>query len=415
MKKNVFFFALFAAIISQAQTVTDPLITSWKLNTTGHTVTPPGGTPFLTDVEAVYYDNSYVYVKTSGVPSYYSFNNVNVNDASNGNFKWKITRTPQAASNPPSALGGGQYGVFTDGDPIFNAEDARSYQNAGIWHQLAFYFEYADFDNSWGHSTPTNVYHHHVINLALMDTSVKNAHSPLLGYIFDGYPIYGPLGYTNPNDMNSGVTRMTPSYQLGTNPNRQTYADGTALQPSQYGPAFTGQTVRGCYREDYIYVAGSGTLDAHNGRFCKTPEYPNGTYAYFCTMDSNNRPLYPFTFGQTLYGIMTPGNQGPNGGQNTIPANATLYVPATNTAIEETNKPIFVVFPNPTQNALLIKTTNEGFTYTVYEISGKELFKGVTNTDKVLIDVLSLNAGTYLLQVTNSNGIITGTSRFVKL
>jgi hypothetical protein len=414
MKKSVFIFLFFCAVLTQAQTITDPLITSWKLNTTGHTVTPPSGTPFLTDVEAVYYDNSYVYVKTSGVPSYYSFNNPNINDASNGNFKWKITRTPQPASNPPSALGGGQYGVFIDGDPIFNAEDARSYQNAGIWHQLAFYFEYADFDNSWGHSTPTNVYHHHVINLALIDTSVKNAHSPLLGYIFDGNPIYGPFGYSDPNDTNSGVTRMTPSYQLGTNPNRQTYADGTALQPSQYGPAFTGQTVRGCYREDYIYVAGSGTLDAHNGRFCKTPEYPNGTYAYFCTMDSNNRPLYPFTYGQTLYGNMTPGNQGPTGGQNNIPANATLYVPIT-TAIGDDGHGRMVVFPNPTQNVLLIKTTVAGFTYAIYDIAGKELVKGVSSTDNVMVDVWGLNNGTYILQLVDSEGKLTATSRFVKL
>ena len=25
----------------------------------------------------------------------------------------------------------------------------------------------------------------------------------------------------------------------------------------------------------------SGDLDVHNGRYCRTPEYPNGTYAYF--------------------------------------------------------------------------------------------------------------------------------------
>ena len=28
-------------------------------------------------------------------------------------------------------------------------------------------------------------------------------------------------------------------------------------------------------------------LDIHNGRFCITPEYPEGTYAYFATVDEN--------------------------------------------------------------------------------------------------------------------------------
>ena len=39
----------------------------------------------------------------------------------------------------------------------------------------------------------------------------------------------------------------------------------------------------GFFVEDYTYSDDKGDLDEHNGRFCKTPEYPNGVYAYFCT------------------------------------------------------------------------------------------------------------------------------------
>ena len=39
----------------------------------------------------------------------------------------------------------------------------------------------------------------------------------------------------------------------------------------------------GFFINDYIYD-GSGDLDIHNGRFCKTPEFPNGIYAYFTTV-----------------------------------------------------------------------------------------------------------------------------------
>jgi hypothetical protein len=61
-------------------------------------------------------------------------------------------------------------------------------------------------------------------------------------------------------------------------------------------------TPNGQYIEDFVFVEGSGTLDASNGRFCVTPEYPGGTYAYFVTVDSTNHPVYPYVIGPTYYG-----------------------------------------------------------------------------------------------------------------
>ena len=58
----------------------------------------------------------------------------------------------------------------------------------------------------------------------------------------------------------------------------------------------------GTYYEDYEYVAGLGDLDEHNGRQCKTPEYPDGIYAYFVTVDEENLPVYPYVIGTTYYG-----------------------------------------------------------------------------------------------------------------
>ena len=39
----------------------------------------------------------------------------------------------------------------------------------------------------------------------------------------------------------------------------------------------------GSFVQDYEYVEGLGDLDACNGRFGTTPEYPDGTYHYFIT------------------------------------------------------------------------------------------------------------------------------------
>ena len=40
--------------------------------------------------------------------------------------------------------------------------------------------------------------------------------------------------------------------------------------------------------EDYEFVSGLGHLDESNGRYCVTPEFPNGTYAYFMTYNAGN-------------------------------------------------------------------------------------------------------------------------------
>ena len=68
------------------------------------------------------------------------------------------------------------------------------------------------------------------------------------------------------------VSELTSSYQLkeGARPNG---ADGP------------GGTYDGTFVQDYEYVAGSGDLDECNGRITVTPDFPDGTYAYFLTDD----------------------------------------------------------------------------------------------------------------------------------
>ena len=46
--------------------------------------------------------------------------------------------------------------------------------------------------------------------------------------------------------------------------------------------------------EDYEFRPQPGDLDASNGRFCVTPEYPTGTYAYFFTTSEQNQPAFPY-------------------------------------------------------------------------------------------------------------------------
>ena len=48
-------------------------------------------------------------------------------------------------------------------------------------------------------------------------------------------------------------------------------------------------------------------LDIYNGRFCRTPDYPYGTYVYFVTIDENNQPAFPYAIGRQWYGEVTGG------------------------------------------------------------------------------------------------------------
>ena len=125
-----------------------------------------------------------------------------------------------------------------------------------------------------------------------------DGHSKIIGWAFDGHPIYGPWGYTNANDNTSAPTRMTSSFsQLSTDTHRPTgfkYTDTITVNSQSV------TLTAGSFLQDFTFSPGSGTLDSSNGRYGVTPEYPNGTYAYFITVDSSNVPVYPYIFGTSL-------------------------------------------------------------------------------------------------------------------
>ena len=112
-------------------------------------------------------------------------------------------------------------------------------------------------------------------------------HSPIIGWAYDGNPIYGPFGYTDPDDINSPLKIIKSSYILN--------SSGVNNRPNGY--------VGGFFVEDYVFNE-SGDLDTHNGRFGKTPEFPNGVYAYFSsvglgTQTNKLEGEYPYFIGNT--------------------------------------------------------------------------------------------------------------------
>ena len=57
----------------------------------------------------------------------------------------------------------------------------------------------------------------------------------------------------------------------------------------------------GFFVEDYKYDDQNGDLDRNNGRFSKTPDFPNGVYAYYASINPITKiPEFPYFIGDTF-------------------------------------------------------------------------------------------------------------------
>jgi hypothetical protein len=103
-----------------------------------------------------------------------------------------------------------------------------------------------------------------------------DGHSPILGYMIDGYPVYGPIGTTE-----------------------TTFTSFTSMKVLKSSFVLNGDV--------YEYVRGNGDLDKCNAIYSATPEYPNGCYHYVLSLDSNSdgtvkrteNPLYIYRDGDS--------------------------------------------------------------------------------------------------------------------
>ena len=198
-------------------------------------------------------DGNYITIKTKDLPdhksSYYPTNNVlyeaysgttfggftfnkNPNNIIEQSVTFKIPVNPKLdAMHAATPLG--SIGIALNGVPFFN-------QYAGPNQPLTS--EIVSFDKYYGHPQQSGMYHYHVVPLYL--TTVKSSPSGLMGFLLDGFPVYGPKE-----------------------------EDGTVVTNS--------------------------ILDAYHGHSHKTIDYPNGIYHYHFTTES------PYLNGSGFYG--TPG------------------------------------------------------------------------------------------------------------
>ena len=440
MKKMCSVLAVGLSSIAFGQS--NPAITAWLQNTTGimgsqyvcgnSTVIPDN---VEANVQTVQYSTNWVYVTTNGIPAYPTgpFLDGNPSLATDQNAIFKFPLNPVQNTGTPTATTGGNIGVFINGVALFDYRDGVAWNTttntlcgglpgmspcpggpgtAQSWNRDAIPAEKLGFDCSKGHPAMGNYHHHQNPSAFNLDLTVISTvcdlyaadglyainaaqHSPLIGFAYDGFPIYGAYGYANA-DGTGGIVRIKSGYQLRNITTRIVWADGTNVAD---GPAVSTTYPLGYFREDYEFVAHAGQadyLDEHNGRFCVTPEYPNGIYCYFATVDANHNSAYPYAVGPTFYGTKVASKV------TSITETVTTYT--SSAGVEDLSATTFSIFPNPTADILVVQSSgllNGNVTAELVDATGKVIQTQTIYQGSTLcyFNASTLYSGTYFLRI----------------
>lgn len=162
-------------------------------------------------------------------------------------------------------------------------------QGQGNWNIEALGHETFDFgdDMNHAHVQPNGAYHYHGMPELLIDFLGSNQGMTIVGWASDGFPVYARYGYSDPNDINSSIISLKPSFRLKTesDPNRPSILTSLIGGPGQGTTNPNTPISMGAFTQDYEYVDGYGDLDQCNGRYGVTPEFPDGIYYYVVTDD----------------------------------------------------------------------------------------------------------------------------------
>jgi len=348
----------------------EPTIESWMLGN--------GATGFSTDADLnsflstfdadileVWYTPVDVFVVADSIPSHplSPWGSRNTYPAQTDST-WKLPRTTSTTQGSGDSIGVSAAGVFVNGVHLYSWSDASSYNDEGAWSYIAQPPRRPDVDENGGHPAPggmtktadghthrwtddihhshesstdkgtltqSGAYHYHNYPVQLADQLGDDGsdHSPILGFAFDGNPIYGPYGYAN-TDGTGGIVLMESGWALRSITDRTTVINemGMEVSASSPGPAINASNPLGTFREDYFYDVSNGNLDEFNGRLTVTPEYPSGIYAYFTTIDAMGEATFPYTIGpDAYYGSVISENIGMGAGNTSIPGMAVMYDP----------------------------------------------------------------------------------------
>ena len=440
--RNILSVFVFFVLLGETQAQTNPLLTSWIINNNGakgrHYV-KGNSTPIQdndsVNVQTVLYSTGNAYIRTKGVPSYITgpFMDGNTSLTTSQNAIFKFPLNPVKNTGTATATTGGNIGIFVNGVALFDYRDGVAWNPstnslcggpgrtpcpggpgaAMDWNRDAIVAERAGFDCAKGHPAMGNYHHHQNPSAFKLDKNVISTvcnlydadglyvidsakHSPLIGFAYDGFPIYGAYGFQN-TDGTGGIVRMKSGFQL----------KNITLRTN--GPAVSTTYPLGYFREDYGFVAHTGLsdyLDEHNGRFCVTPEYPKGIYAYFATVDANWNSAYPYVVGPTFYGTKVASKV------TNISEPVTVYTPSTSSIRQPLLSADFTIMPNPGSEFIAVQRSGlatQPVKLQLVASDGKVLQEATIEPGSSIawFDVRTYYSGTYVLRASAENGVFT--------
>ena len=244
-------------------------------------------------------EGEFRHIRSNGIPDhptgrFPNRNNPNTIRAQANDFKVPLAPVKNAQPTPFHMQ---PFGVAVNGvvfDP-FAAEWWKGDPNSGWQYEPQSGAIDLGLDDSNAHVQPNGAYHYHGIPHGLVKKLAGNQkRMTLLGWAADGFPIYGPWGYSDANDATSAIKELKSGYSV----KKESRPAGSP-----------GGRADGSFVQDYEWVAGAGDLDANNGRQGVTPEFPQGTYYYVLT---EAYPFIPRQFAGT--GDSSFERRGPPGG-----------------------------------------------------------------------------------------------------
>lgn len=450
MKNNLLAIALISISLTTAISQINPAISSWLQNKskTGYYYVSGNSIPvshgILVNCQSVEYSANNVYVHATGIPSYHigPYLDGNPNQAGNQNAIFKLPLNPTENTGTKTATQGGNIGIFINGVAMFDFRDDVAWNtntnswcggpgNAPCpggpgttqsWYRDAIVFEKKGFDCAKGHPAGSNYHHHQNPSAFDLDKTVisnicnlydsdglyvidPTKHSPLLGFAYDGFPVYGAYGYAN-TDGSGGITRIKSGYQLRKITVRTHHADGTDVPD---GPAVNTSYLLGTFREDYEWISHSNDpsyLDAHNGRFCVTPEYPKGIYCYFATVDEQHNSAYPYIVGPKYYGVKTGTKV------SSISETTTVYNPVLSNQNPSSENIDIKIIPVSASDliAIQVKGLNPNdINLSLFDLQGMMISQTTIEKGQTIayFDIQTLYAGTYFIQIKYGNHVQT--------
>ena len=220
-------------------------------------------------VVEVEYTDEFAVVTSNGIPNH-DYESTLGCCAAEIDYEWKIPLSPQNAQSVTYAPERGAVAVSVNGVPFFGPEDGPGGDAVAAHHG---YYEEDRQQIILGlcgaHSAGTVFHYHFDGNCVhwhpeehgkswidwMMDLVRSDEPSPVIGFAFDGYPIYGPFGY----GVSGNLQEMRSSYRLKEGKNG-------------YGGI-----------EDWEYVPGLGDLDECNGISSRLRGMSGDIYHYHST------------------------------------------------------------------------------------------------------------------------------------